>query len=201
MQVNVIRGGDAAFNALLYPPPDQKFLNYLQTNIQSAKESFTGLGTQFVNTVQNMYNKYNSTEAINASKALLQSTGTHFNQHVIYPVGYDNFNTANLMMQRYVMSQPSISEMYRDNMCHGYQETYFDPEPNTYGEDRTDYRRVMDGVLQYDEEDAYFNYYSQDSEEDDLDDMDKLSILDTWDNALRLINEGVDPTSPDLDDL
>lgn len=201
MQVNVVRGGDAAFNALLYPPPDQNFLTYLQNNIQSAAESVVGIGTAFMDNVKNMYNRYNSTEAINASKALLQSTGTHFNQNVIYPVGYDNFNTANMIMQRYVMAEPSISEMYRDNMCYGYQETFYDMEPDSYGVERTDYRRVMDGVMDFEDDHAVFKYYSQSSDEPDLDTLDKISILDTWDNALRLIDEGIDPTSPDLDDL
>lgn len=194
MQVNVIRGGDAAFNALLYPPPDQNFLTYLQNNIQTAADAVSGMGTAFVDTVKSMYNRYNSTEAINASKALLHSTGTHFNQNVIYPVGYDNFTTANLLMQRYIMSEPSVSELYRDNMCYGYQETFYDNEPGTYGKERTDYRNVMDGVMEFEEDQAVFKYYSHSSEEPDLDTLDKLSILDTWDNAIRLIEEGIDPT-------
>ena len=201
MQVNVIRGGDTAYNSLLYPPPDQGLLDYLGNSLQQAKDKLGEFGRSFYDSTMGMFNKHNSADAINASKLLLQSTGSHFNEHVIYSVGYNNFTGANLIMQRYIMSEPSINELHRVNMCHGYQETFFDNEPGIYGEDRTDYRRVMDGALQFDDEHAYVNYYTQNDPEDELCILDKISIRDTWEVAVRLLNEGVDPTSPDLEEI
>jgi hypothetical protein len=200
MIVNTISGGETAFNALLYKQPDSNLLNYLQNNIQSAIAATSHLGERFVSTVQNMYNRFNDSSIINASKALLFKSGSHMNQTVIYPVAYDGFSTANLMMQRYIMANPTVDKLYQRNMCYGFQDTYINNNPYT-GTESVEYMQTMDGVLQFDSSDEgytqYHSYYHSDENNTELDIYDKLSVLDTWDNLQRLIAKGIDPTDPD----
>ncbi len=201
-RVNVIRGGDVAANALIYRPPDNALLEYLNNSINSAIEHTSSLSDRFVSTVRGMYDKFNSSAAIAASKALLYNAGMHFNQDTIYPVSYDNLSTANLAMQRYIMAQPLMSNLYKKNMCYGFQNTYLNMEPETYGKDRLEYQRVMDGVLQHDKNgDAYIMHYSNDDYVDELHVFDKLSVLDTWNNVARMIANGYDPSDPEQGDL
>lgn len=199
MQVNVIRGGEAAANALIYPPPDNNLLTYLNNNIQSAIESTANLSNHFVQSVKGMYEKFNNSAVLNAGRALLYSTGTHFNQNVIFPLNNGNMVTANLIMQQYIMAHPEVNHLNHQNMCYGFQDTYFNYEPEVYGKDRMDYQRVMDGVLQINEEgeDGYIMYYSNGDIQDELHPMDKLSILDTWSELEYMIANGDDPTDPD----
>ena len=197
----VIHGGSVAANALLYNEPDNRLKEYISNNIAMAMDATRSIGTGFINTVESMYNKFNNSEIVNAAKMILYNAGTHLSQDSIHYVRYENVHNANLIMQKYILANPTIYNLYQNNMCHGYADTYIDSySKNTPVEERIEYQQVMDGLLQFDKNDeGYVNHYSH--EEDDLCLMDKISISDTWDAALRRIAEGIDPTDPDLNDL
>ena len=127
MQVNVLRGGEAAFNSLVFPPPDSRLLNYFSENIKSAYDVLGNAGHRFMDTVKTMYDKYNSEAALNTSKLLMYQAGMHFNQNMIYPVPMEQLGLANNMMQYYIMAQPDVNILYKKDMCYGYQDTYIYP--------------------------------------------------------------------------
>lgn len=200
-KANVVNGGDVAASALLYKQPDITMMDYLKGNMNNILNHATNLSDRFINTVKNMYNKAHDSNVITTSKLLLNSAEYALDQHTLYAVPYDGFNNINLAMQQYVMAYPEINKLNRQNKCYGFQDTYVDPEPDTYGEERYDYQRVMDGVLQHDSEGlAYSKHYSN-ADEVKLDNVDKISILDTWHNVARYLAENIDPTDPDLDEL
>jgi len=202
MQVNVIPGGADAFNALIYRPPDERLLDYFHQNMQRAVDTFSGVADNFVNTVTNLYDRYNNSALINATKALIHGTGMHAGQDVIYPLDETHIPEANLMMQHYIMANPNVRELYDKNMCHGFQETYIDYEPDNTGKERYDYQRVMDGVLQFEEDGSgYVEYYSNEDYYEPLDILDKSAILETWNAVNNLIYDDIDPTSPDGEEL
>lgn len=202
VEVNVIRGGDDMANALIYKPMTQQMRDYLSNQMESTLASINNVSERFVNTVRGLYNRFNSDEAINRAKLAMYSAGIHFSQDVIYPVRYDTYPSINLTMQSYVMANPEVNALHRKNKCHGFQETYIDAEPNTYGTDRFDYQRVMDGVLQFEPTgEGYFSHYSNNDSVDELSTWEKLSILETWDVVARLIAEGKDPTTTNGEDL
>ena len=201
MQVNVVKGGEQAFNALVYKPPEQGLLDYFQNNLNNATQMLGDAGQNFMNTAYNMYDKFNSSAVINAGKALLMNVGTHLNQQAIYYVDQNHMPNANLIMQSYIIANPVMNNLYQKNMAYGFQDTYFDPEPDNVGVERYDYQRVMDGVLTYDKEDngiitRYFN-----SDEVELDSMEKITILDTWQQVEYMIANGIDPSDPDQGEL
>jgi hypothetical protein len=197
MHVNVIQGSDTAFNALVYKTPDQNLLSYLTTNMQNVIDKTVGLSQNFIANTKAMYDRFNSAEVINAGKALLYQTGMHFNQDAIYPLMESNIGTANLAMQRYIMANPELNNMYQKNMCYGFQETYFNHEPNTWGVERNDYTDVMDGMMEFDDEGlGYVAHYSyEDKREFSI--FDNMSVLETWDVVARMLAEGKDPSDPD----
>lgn len=201
MQVRVINGGQQAMNALLYKAPDQNLLNYMQQNISQATEMLGNAGSSFINTTKALYEKTNGSEVLNNAKALLFGVGNHLSQSAIYPIQYDNIQNTNLIMQSYIMANPVVNDLYRDDLINGYDGTYFNQEPGVWGTDRDDYRRVMDGVLQPQEEDAVIYHYSSGEDIDELDKFDKFAILETWETVNRYIAESMDPTDSDLCDL
>lgn len=204
MIADVIQGGDESLNALIYKPLDRFTTDYLQRHLDTTLSTLRDVGGRFTSAVKSLYDKFHGEDVLLRAKLAIMSAGKHLNQDVIYPVKYQSYRDINLIMQRYVMSNEKVSTLYRRNKCYGFKETFIDPEPNTYGKDRIDYQRVMDGVLQFEEEtgEGYFTYYtnSMDSE-DELSAFDKISILDTWDVVARLIAEGQDPTHTELEDL
>lgn len=197
MQINVINGGSTAAAALLYRQPTEQVMSYINAGLNRLMEYGNVLSEGFKTAVNNVYNQYWSDGALEASKWVLNTIGGT-QQDIITVVPYETFNNANLLMQRYIIAQPQLNELYQSNMCHGFQDTYFNIEPETFGKERYEYQRVMDGVLQFDTEgEGYINYYSN-SDSTELDFVDKLSILDTWDTVSRLLAEGKDPSDPTL---
>ena len=204
IDVDVVHGGEFGANALIYKPMSQSTSEYLHRHLDSALASIRNVSSNFVDSVKNLYNRFSSAEAINRAKMFLHSAGMHLAQDVIYPVRYDRYRDINLIMQSYVMAKPEVSELYRKNKCYGFQDTYIDPEPNCYGKDRFDYQRVMDGWIQYENDDdqlGYFMHYSNSDPQDELSTMDQIAVQSTWDVVARLIAEGIDPTHPDGESL
>jgi len=197
VQVNVVNGGRDSFNTMLYNVPDNNTLAWLNNNMCRAKEVLSGVADHVVAAGVNMYNRINSNSAINAAKALIADQGGHINPYVIYSMDYNSMGNANMIMQQYVMANPMVQELYADNMCYGFEETYYDPQPGVYGEDRYDYQRVMDGVLVPDEEHTSVSYYSN-TDDTEINVSDQYAILETWQHVENmLLNGKIDPTDPD----
>lgn len=209
MQVKVVQGGTDAFRALVYPPPDTGLLNYLNNNLVQARDALGGIASSLVDTTQQLFEKFNGNAVLNAGKTLLYSVGGHMGQNVIYPVAYDQLCNSNYIMQRYIMAEHTINKMYQRNTINGFDETYVDFEPDNKGTERMDYRNVMDGIVQFENDDAYVMHYSHDdggiynelNEDGELPILDKLSILDTWENVALALANDIDPTSYDCDEL
>lgn len=200
IQARVISGYNDAENALLYKPLNNNVLDYLNQHINSALVATKNIATGFANTVTDLYNKFNSDQAILRSKLALNSAGVHLDQNTIHYVRYEQLHAANLAMQRYILAQPELGELHRQDMCYGYQDTFMPLEPGKFGKDTIEYARAMDGVVEFDSDDvAYINTYSiydTDTHGSDLDIIDQMSILRSWDNVSRMIANKVDPSDP-----
>jgi len=201
MQVNVVNGGPEAFSALLYEAPNENMLNYLNTQMANAAEALAGTYNSFLDNARSIYNKFNSTEAINAAKAVIMSNSVHLSDTQVLSLTAETLKNANYVMQQYIMANPEVNKLHNDNMCYGFAETYYDEEPEVTGTDRNDYRRVMDGVLDITEEEPVVVYYTCGDDHDDLVAMDTFSILDTWEAIEQALADDIDPTSPDGDEL
>jgi hypothetical protein len=101
-------------------------------------------------------------------------------------------------MQRWIMAEPTVRELYHDQRCDGFSDTYVDMEPGKVGEEHYDWRRVMSGVVRYDDDTVVAKFYMDDLREGDreLDSWEKISIVGSWEVlkiAVSQMNE--DPTS------
>jgi len=194
--------GDQAFNALVYKPPEPRFLDYLQNNVARAGEVLGNVGRSFVEQTTNLYDSVNNSAFVNSARAMLMNMGTHLSQDVIHRVDRNNMHEANLTMQQYIMANPNMNKLHQKNMAYGFQETYYDMEPGVYGEERLDFQRVMDGIVRVDKKDeyTYVNHYSN-SDDVELNQFEQLTILDTWDEVNSMIAMGIDPSDPLQDEL
>lgn len=203
--IGIVRGGDLAADALIYRPPDNNLVNYLASNLQKANELVGSYSNAFINTMTNVYNRFASDSARLYQKLVLQDANGHLDQNIVSVVRYEHLHMANLAMQRYILAEPTLNEYYRKGMCYGYQDTCTMYEDNKFGKDCVEYRRVMDGMLEFDNEDegVVITYSQNDTEmyPDDLDPIDKFNIMKTWDNVARMIVEGIDPSDPLLGEL
>ncbi len=89
--------------------------------------------------------------------------------------------------------------MYHEQRCDGYSESYVDRFPGQVGENHYDYRRVMHGMVQDDQEhDWKSTFYLDELFEGDreLNFDEQVDILNTWDVVRSYLSKGQDdPTS------
>lgn len=197
LPVQVINGGEVAANALLYRQPSETLTGYIRNGMNSILTTASSLSDRFINATNTIYNKVFDNEVIKTGKMLLNSVGMSMNLDNIYAVPYESIRSVNPIMQQYIMCNPIVNEAYNKNRCYGYQDTYFDFEPDSVGEERNDYQRVMDGVLQFDNEGQGLIKFYSNHDDTELSLFDKVSILDTWDVVARCMAEGMDPTEPE----
>jgi hypothetical protein len=200
MQVNTISTDSAGFNNILYSH-DNNVLEYLQQNISNAYERLQGYNSSFLETAMTMYDRVNSSEAIMRAKSMIHNIGGHMDPMGIYPISEENIYDANYNMQRYIMIQPDMYKLNKQQRCSAFEDTYLDVDPDsTVLEEHLDYRSVMDGLLTEDEDGngVYTEYL--DMENTELHFMDKVAIMDTWDTVRNMVAQGLDPSSVDEHD-
>ena len=132
-----------------------------------------------------MYDTFNSSKAIELTKAALNQITGIFQADVIrYISDISHFQIATPIMQRYIMANPIVRHMYHDQRLDGYSDTYVDTDPGVIGEKHYDYRRVMSGIMTPIGDDLYYTSYIEQlrDEADELTASDQFRILDTWAN-------------------
>lgn len=201
-QANVINGNSLEFDALIYPTAHQNTLNYIQNSMAELPRKIVGgAAQQLVTMAQNAYAQLMSSETRMRVMNALSGTHNLRNENRIYSIKtIEECQQATLTMQRWIMAEPTVRQMYHDQLCDGYSDTYVDTEPNKIGEDHYDYRRVMTGVVDYDEKTDYMTSFYMDHLKDgdrDLEPHEQLLILENWrvvQIAMSQMND--DPTSP-----
>lgn len=205
MNVNVSYADDSDFDSLLYGIPHPNTVRSIQQelyDIQNNLQSTYGLSDGFVNRLMTNFMNFGSDAAIQKAKiAVYNQTGQTLHQVQLY-TSIAEMQTAAPNMQRWIMACPDVRQLYHSNQLDGYSDTYVDYEPGKVGEDHYDYRRVMDGVVVFDEEtdgwysDSYLDEIT-DPDMDTLDFTEQLNIIRTWENMRVLLRDHPeDPTSP-----
>lgn len=157
----------------------------------------TPLAQQYVAETIQRNNWYNSEAYYDQVRNYVVSKGPSIvHQDFIMPLHTpDQFRLANLTMQRWIMAEPTIRQAYVDGQICGYEDTYIDHEPGMVGEDQSDYRHVMNGIIQNEHAYIYVDNYS--GEKPKLSIGEVSDILSTWSTASLLMDLGVcDITDP-----
>lgn len=201
--IQVDFGGVSDFDALMYGQKHQGTLNFLQNNIQQLAQmshTLTDAGRQFFAGAAQRFEELNSAEAMRLARAAVRRAGSVFQRDEIRSMWeLPQIQNAPLTMQRWIMAEPTVRQMYQEQRCDGYSETYVDMHPGAIGADHYDYRRVTNGIIVDDEEHGWkATIYLDELIEGDRDLTldEKVDILTTWDIVSSLMKEGSeDPTS------
>ncbi|MDD2879631.1 MAG: hypothetical protein PHQ58_04275 [Rhodoferax sp.] len=190
-----------AFDALVYPQQHPGTVQFLQNQVSSLTHTLTDAGRAFMQRSRDVFEQYNSSAALKFARDVMQAVKGAFSVPCIKPLWeMEELQNADLLMQRWIMANPSVRTLYHAQRCDGYSDTYMDMAPGLKAEDHYDYRRVMDGVFVYDDNGDWKStqYLDQLVEGDrDLLFEEKVDILNTWNATDILIAmSGQDPTSP-----
>lgn len=205
MAINVIHGGSVdSFDFLAFPTQNPMNAVYIQNQLSNFSQSLTDIGRKFIETSQAIYDKVNDSNAIRAAKAAVRmARGLFHPNEIVQLTNIEEIRFAQPVMQRYIMAEPNLRELYHKQLCDGYSSTYADIDPGVIGDKHYDFRRVMTGIIvdEVDEEgnDTWVSHnYFQDSRGDDvdLDFHEKLAVLRTWDIVKLFVGTDQDPTDP-----
>lgn len=202
----VLYGGERELNLFTAGEPHPSMLQYMRETAQQIGQYAQQSGSQFAQGVVQAYESYYSDDALRHARAALSRVDSYFQADKITTLStIYQIQQAQPVMQRFIMSEPTLRQMYHDGRCSGYQGSYVDPFPGQIGEDDYNYRRVMDGLLQLSKPtedmphgDAQFVIYVEELMEGDrpLEIHEQSAITETWRNVrYALAHSLLDPSS------
>jgi hypothetical protein len=194
-------GATDAFNAMLYRDTNPETASFLQNQIEAARNLFTNAGQAFVDRAHQAFHHYNSSEALRfARKAVAAVQGAFEVPRIQEYTTLSQIQNASLLMQRWMMANPTVREMYFKQRCDGYSDTYVDMEPARFGDEHYDYRRVMNGIVEFEADGGWkTTQFFEDLREGDRELIleEQVAITSSWTvmNVLMAMGKD-DPTSP-----
>ena len=202
----VMSGGNHIFDSLAYDAPHPATQQFIQQQINTGTHLLTEAGARFMETSRSLYEKISGSEAMRIARAAARAHSGMWNVNRIKPLTtIADFQHPPKVMERWIMAEPTVRQLYHEQRCDGYSESYIDPEPGLVGEAHYDYRRVMNGMVQEHEEGGWYAncYYDEmllDEEELNVD--EQVDIIESWTNIVSAIRNGKeDPTSKWNSDL
>lgn len=202
-QIEVIDGGPQVFSILSSREKHQNTLNWIQSQFSNENilNTLNEAGKTFYTGMQSVFDSINSSEAMHRARLAMKKTANIFKPDIVYNLFLiEDIQSAQPVMQRWIMANPAIRQLYHDQGCDGYSDSYVDMHPGMIGEDHYDYRRVMNGIIIDDpEHDWRCTHYLDELYEGDreLDFDEQLDILSTWECVEAYLKAGrYDPTSP-----
>lgn len=203
----VITSGYGTLGSVLFGQPNSNTVNYFEQIKEKINQKAGVYTDEFLKTSNQIFDSLYSSRALELARAAINKAGSLFDPDIIRQLTtIDEFQTAKSIMQRFIMANPVVRQMWFDNRCDGYSDTYIDHEQGLIGEDHYDYKMVMDGSLKFNEEtqEYYFRDFKQDYREGDIDLTvhEKMTIMDSWNNINAIMAlAGKDPTSAWNSDL
>mgnify|MGYP003603922203 CR=1 FL=1 len=207
--MNIIYGGDEAFGALAFglqnPANRQVFDNQLQHAISTVGNAFGEYGQRFVDNAKRMHESFNNSRVMELARAALNQVSGIFQADVVRRISSLNmFQIATPVMQGWLMANPVVRQMWQEQRCDGFSDSYVDHDPGKIGEDHYAYRRVVNGMINVQEKDWNCDTFAEDLRGDDkeLEFDEQCKILDSWESIERIMLQGMkDATSAWNSDL
>lgn len=200
----VITGDMDMIDAMVHGTISRAPAEYLQQAQQQFLQNVIPAAHGFFEKAWDLQNRMANNRAMYAARGAarkMQSLWQHDAIRTLVTIG--EFQNAPQTMRRFIMAQPTVQKMWRNQELDGYGEE-FEAEEIIPIEDTLEYRQVMDGEMVETPEDDEFAYefvcYHSDELEFDksliLSDIEQHTIRESWRHLEDLILYGdEDPTS------
>lgn len=197
----VIDDGGGLFSAMAYAQLHPNTINYLQNQLNNTFTNLSANAMQMFNHVGSVFKSFNYDDFIRTSRAAVRAIGNMWQHEGIAPLNnIGALQHASLEMQRWLMAEPMVRQMYHEQRCDGYHKTYVDNSPGVIGFMHYDYRRATNHLFMPVGETMQANSYMETLREGDreLHVTEQADISIAW-GAMRkaLFDNKDDPTSPD----
>lgn len=190
------------FTTAMFGEPVRELVDYIGYQYDQASRYLTDRARGWMENAGSIFQRTDYDTLLRTTRAVSRQLKGAFRDDVIQPL-YDigQFQTAGPVMQRWIMAEPTVRQLYHEQGCDGYSGTYVDMAPHAVGETHYDYRRVMDGVVVTDEQTGQWHAdsYLEPLYEGDRDLMpdEQADIQIAWRHLKRHLRDGTDdPVSP-----
>lgn len=144
--------GDGGFDALAYGETHPNVARFIGEQAGQLSSSISQAGRGFMDYVGGMVDRVSRSEIGQRIQALASKAGTLFDSDNIRPLEtLEEFQHAQSKMRRWIMANPTLRGLYHQQRIEGYGPSYEDLEPDRIGVGHYDYHRVMDGVVEIDD--------------------------------------------------
>lgn len=180
---------------------DQGTRDWIEERSQAIYQTLSGASRAFIERSRELYQTVKESQALQVLRNLRSKEESVWSGSMIEPLlTLERLQTANPVMQRYIMAEPTLRRKYLNQEVDGYSESYVNHHGDAVGMDHYDWRRVMHGVVEVDleeETDFVFRHFLEDLHGDTpLTVPMQVDILRTFDYLREYIEQedALDPT-------
>jgi len=189
------------FDAISFAQPHPRMVEFMRSTIPNPSQALTDAARSFYQRSMNMFEHFSGHDAVRRTRAAMRKI-----QHVFMPDDLREYTTISQMqqaqpqMQRFLMANPFIRNMYQQQSISGYEGHYVDMQPGAIGVTHYDYGQIMSGrvvVTNEDEGEYEITTIFDDTPEDDPTPVleAQVDVTNSWDNMNIRAQRGMeDPT-------
>jgi phage tail protein X len=151
---------DEHFNSMIYGEQHPANVAYIANQFANQSNEFVSeIGRQMYEKTYALYNAINDNPYIQKAQAALRVAVNVMQPDNIYEIHtIDQARLVRPVMQRYIMTEPTIRELYHAQGCDGYSNTYIDRQPGVVGHNHYEYKQVMNGMVVFNDSEQVINY-------------------------------------------
>lgn len=198
--MRVIYGDHNTFRALTHGVPSQSTLDYFAQEAAIFDSRVDSIVLEHVAETEDFFATMQIEEAIASLRAAGNAVASDFLPNQIFELmSIDEIQNAPDIMVPWIMANPVLDEMRRDNRIEGYGDRFTEFCSEFLGDSHPLYQHVVDGlwIEQADGTHECTMYAAARADEElQLDMKQQLAILNTWGRAVELLEGERDPTSP-----
>lgn len=179
---------------------DSGTMGWMHERTQNLMSTVSATTASWFNKAKSFYQTITEVDANQALRNLTAKVDQSWkgnNVHLCHNL--QQVQSANPVLQRYLMAEPQLRQLYLDQSCEGFAGSYINFQGDAIGVNQYDYRRVTDGMLMVKEDHVQWNdFYEQIPDNDkELELYEKADMIRNWNLVNIALDAGeMDPSSP-----
>lgn len=199
-------GARDAFNALVYGEQNPVVTDFLRSRYENLSNIVLDSGREFAQNAMRIFEHFNGNAAIDFARKAVQSLvnggAAPEIQRIIFLADLQALQSANTVMQRWLMANPTVREPYLKQRLDGYSDTYVNMHGSAIGWRHYDYQLATNGLMvvsdEPDDHEVRWTMYGTVLHQEDRELLfgEQLAIRDCWNVQNVLQAMGFDTTDP-----
>jgi hypothetical protein len=191
----IVSSSSTGIDYALYGDKSHVVAGYVQQQLQQMPMYASAYQERMYQSLQNSYSYLTDSAVKHDIVRSLRTAGVDLGENFIVELRtFEELQKANLTMQRWVMADPFVRQLYLDQNVDGYSDTYLNTSDKYVGERDYHYQLAMSGVpVELDNGMTLTKFFHA---EEDLRDGDrklshheKIAVQRTWANARVVASE------------